>query len=698
MLLAGVALFIAYAQQPGRQKASPTVKQYTRPAPVKPIKPLIPQENRNVGNRFFLEQADLLYSTDNDTTGRQVVSGNVIFRKQGMLMYCDSAYYYPATSSLDAFGNVRMVQGDTVKVTADYATYDGLTEQAQLRSLTAGKKVVLEHTSPGDHTRKTLTTDVLDYYLPQQEARYVYGGRLLNRNLRTGQEDTLTSIVGTYNTGTKLAEVTEDVYMRNRTSRLRTTRLLYHTDTGVVDIVERTSIKSGVDSINTTAGNYNSRTGNALLSGRSFIAHRDSAGNVTTLEGDSIVYDNVARESRAYMFTDHGKHAAPMVLTDTAHHSVLIGGFGYYNDSTKIAFAERYPLLKEYSRGDTIFLRADKIFTQVYNYGVKRRPPLVLDSLSTAADTIAAAEIDSINRNSEYHVAKAYTRARVYRSDIQGIADSITFVERDSMLYLNRKPIVWSGQRLVAGSEIAVHFNDSTADWADLPRKGLVAEAIEEGFYTQLSARKMKAFFEGEEVKQVLANTDVQTIFLPQEKDSTYNKLVNAVGDSLSIDISDRKMDKLKLWAKSGNSVSGQVTPLFSVTKQQYYLPEFISLTGASRFSEMEAALADLEKLRPTYDWYKNGWDDSLGELSFALEDYFSNPNAGISPPEETPIFYPSSSPKAESLAPESAPTPAAEVTTESAPEVAPAAAPEAAQPAESAPYEGSEQIESALE
>ena len=44
----------------------------------------------------------------------QILRGNVRFRKEGMYMFCDSAYFYETSNSLDAFGNVRMEQGDTL--------------------------------------------------------------------------------------------------------------------------------------------------------------------------------------------------------------------------------------------------------------------------------------------------------------------------------------------------------------------------------------------------------------------------------------------------------------------------------------------------------------------------------------------------------------------------------------------------------
>lgn len=635
LLLIAVVFCLAYAATPAPQKPDMSLrpKSFKRPEPTKPVIPVIPKVNRMDPNKFFLERADILYNNEeaDSAAGRQVVSGNVMFRKMGTVLYCDSAYYYPETASMDAFGNVKMVQGDTLTVTSDFIYYDGLGQLARLRTAGRGKQVSLEHTSKGDGTRKHLFTDSLDYNLRSGLAYFNDGGRMYNQNLRTGARDTLVSLTGQYNTNSKVAEVTGNVRISNRSSRLTTDRMLYHTDTRTVDLVAPTQIYSGSDYISTNSGTYNMASGNATLDSRSYIAHHDERGNMTTLEGDSIVYNRALGRSEAFMFSNPAKNPRPMVITDTARHSILTGGYGYYSDSTKTAYARRYPLLKEFSRPDTIFLRADEVFVQTFNYGVKPRPRVILDERSTGVDSLLAAQTDEYNKNSEYHIAKAYNRARFFRNDIQGIADSITFVSRDSMLYLNRKPIVWSGDRMVAGSEIAVHFNDTTADRAYLPHNGLLVEALGEGFYNQLRANKMTAWLKDNSLSRLTADTDVRAILLPAEKDSTYNKMVHAFGDTLRLNMTDgSKLDRLTLLARQGNEVTGSVTPLYIAPKSQYYLPDFVSLAGVSRFSEMADALALISRLRPAYAWYRKGWEDSLGELSFDLEEYFASPDMGI--------------------------------------------------------------------
>ena len=121
---------VAVAQNPQQPRAA---KPGSKPERVSRITPQIPKANRYQKNKVFLENADRLSANEAISVDYQVLKGNVRFRRGDMYMFCDSAYFYDATSSLDAFGHVRMEQGDTLFVYADVLHYYGDDQLAQLR-------------------------------------------------------------------------------------------------------------------------------------------------------------------------------------------------------------------------------------------------------------------------------------------------------------------------------------------------------------------------------------------------------------------------------------------------------------------------------------------------------------------------------------------------------------------------------------
>lgn len=672
LLLWGLGSVCSDAWSQARKQSGTTEKQdpFKRPEPKRPLKPQIPHENRHQPGKVFLEHADSLYTTpDFGRTDRQILKGNVEFRQGVMTMTCDSAYYYPERNSMDAFGNVRMVQqvpGGARRAFADVVFYDGDTKLARLRTR-GHQQVKLQD------PRATLVSDSIDYsMIPGAERGWYDRGGRLDATTKKGDKINITSIHGVYTPGNSLAEFEEDVVLRNPTPgrqyTLRSQKLLYNTATGVASIETPTEIQGQGNSVWTSHGQYDTGNDNALLDARSTIVHLDSAGNAITLEGDSLIFDNATGISRAYSYRDPNRDAAPVVLTDTAHHVILTGGYGYYDNVNRISLASDYPLLREYSTKDTLQLRADTIQAMVLKRMVL--PPARRDSLlKIFNDSIAAiAQLpdslrpktpeelsegmmtassgsEEVNRDlqmaeliapllterdkflqradsallvpEEYYLAKAYHRARFFRPDIQGVADSMVFVQKDSLLHLNRRPVVWSGNRQVAGNQITVHFNDSTADWALLPQYGIMSEHVADEFYNQLAGRRLFARFKGGELQRMEADGNVMTIFLPADRDTlggkndtTYNKLVNANAAYLTIDMSPgRKLGKLKMWP----DVAGTVTPIFQLKKDQLYLPGF----------------EILESIRPKRDWYPDGtvrWADELGDVPDDLDTYLKLP------------------------------------------------------------------------
>lgn len=260
--------------------------------------------------------------------------------------------------------------------------------------------------------------------------------------------------------------------------------------------------------------------------------------------------------------------------------------------------------------------------TDIQKENIDTLPKVDIDTLSKVnIDTLLKADVDTtpkprldkLGRDStfmipkDFHVAKAIGRARFFRQDLQGVADTIIYQEYDSMLYLIRKPIVWNEEKQIYGERIDVHFNDSTVDKAIVPKNGFMAESIGEDFYNQLAGKQMIAYFENSELTRLEVEGNVETIFLPQENDSTYNKLVNVESSYMTMDMKDRVLDKLKFWPET----TGTMTPLFLVKKTQMYLNGF-------RW---------YDALRPRREWYGDRWKwiDDLGEVPELLDEYFKD-------------------------------------------------------------------------
>ena len=483
------------------------------------ITPQIPKANRNQTNKVFLENADILSANEAVSTDYQVLKGNVRFRRGNMYMFCDSAYFYPETSSLDAFGNVRMTEADTLWVYSDVLHYYGDQGVAELRS-----NVRLENRST------TLLTDALDYEINSNVGYYFDGGTIVDNRNNTE----LTSQFGRYELDTKQAEFSRNVHLINDRYEMFTDLLDYNTQSHIAKISSQTLIVSDSNTINTTNGWYNTSADDATLYERALLTAKDGK----TLEGDTVYYNR----NRNY-----GEARGNVVITDPSNKVILDGDYGYHDDNAHYSYVTRHARAREFSQKDTIYLHADTLCTLINH--------IVNDSV-----------------NDSVRVLRAFNQVRFYRSDVQGICDSLQLSEADTIINMYNHAVVWNLERQIFGDEINVHLNDSAADWATLPIGGFMAEHLGEIYYDQLSGKKMKAWFEEKELRRLDVDGNVQVIMFPEEKDSTYNKMVNAESSYMRLNLKPKQeVDRITMWPE----VTGKVTPLYLARKADMYLPQF---------------------------------------------------------------------------------------------------------------------------
>jgi lipopolysaccharide export system protein LptA len=596
-----------------------------------PIRPTIPTANRNQTGKVFLERADLLMKGAREDY--QIVTGNVEFRRGGMFMYCDSAHFYDNPGAIEAYGNVRMRQGDTLFVYADELTYADTTQMAVLYAYT-GKKVKLINRDV------TLTTDLFNYDLGIDLGYYEFGGVL------TDPKNKLTSWYGEYSPSSKDALFRDNVVLHSLRDRdtldIFSEQMLYNTNTHVAVLDTTSTIVSKDGTIYTHDGTYNTDTQQADLFSRSKVV----AKNGNTLIGDTLYYNQQ---------TGFGEAFGNIEMVDTTHKVILNGEYGFYYEDLDSARVYGRALAREYSRKDTLYLHGDTITTyrriilpqtpasaEDEDAPAKLAPaapadslPLLItpsDSLPALADSLpiptdslpmlndslpalsmpteglpappdslpaspattappadttassadsnesspdsrpALAPVDSVAAPADtIHYLVASPNVKFYRVDLQGLCDSMTFVSKDSLLYLDRHPVVWNEERQIFGNRMIIHMNDSTVDWAHLPEFGFTAEHIDEEFYNQLTGKDMYALFQDGELHHLDVSGNVQVIMLPQENDSTYNKIANIESSYMAVDFTGKNMDRMKLWSET----SGTMTPLYLAKKQLFYLPQF---------------------------------------------------------------------------------------------------------------------------
>lgn len=465
--------------------------------------------------RVYLQYAkELTYDIYGKHPDAQFLRGNVSFLHKGAHLTCDSALYYQQTNSFEAFGHVKMRQGDTLTLTSDYAYYDGNDEMCEVR-----RNVVLTH------RKMKLYCDSLNYDRLYSVGYFFEGGKLIDG------ATTLTSDWGQYNTSDRMAVFYYNVHLKNKTSVTEGDTLYYDTRTSRAHVVGPSKITTKDDVILTEDGYFNTRTDMTELFGRSTINRND--GRVIT--GDSLNHNSTTGISEGFGHVEY---------TDTANKSAFRGNYIMYNEKTGYGYATKDAIAIDYSQGDTLYAHADTMRIFTYN----------------------------IDTDSVYRIVIGSPHVRAFRTDLQAVCDSMVIDSRDSVMYMYKDPILWSDGRQVFGEEIRAYMADSTIRFSHIIGQAFSVEQLDSVHYNQVSSKEMKSWFENGQLRLNQAEGSVVTAYYAIDTaDSAMIGMNYMETDTMRMYMDDnRRMERI--WACKHN---GTMYPITQIPPDRLRLPKF---------------------------------------------------------------------------------------------------------------------------
>ena len=466
---------------------------------------------RQSDKRIHLLHSDELFYDQRRNPDAQILRGHVRFSHDGVILTCDSAYYYEQDNSFDAFGHVKMNQHDTLTLASRTLFYDGNDQMAQARH-----DVVLTH------YKSKLFTDSLDYDRLYELGYFFQGGKLVDK------DNVLTSEWGQYSPATREAIFNYNVDLKNPKFTLLSDTLHYNTGSGFARIVGPSNIDNGDNHIYSERGTYDTRADHAYLLDRSIVSNKG-----ITITGDSLDYTGAGAISKAF---------GNVVYVDKDSRNMFTGNYVLYADSTGYAEAADSAVAIDYSQRDTLYVHADtfKLFTY------------------------------DINTDTVWREMRAYNHVRAFRVDMQAVCDSMVFISRDSCLTLYRDPILWQQGQQLLGEEIKAWVNDSTIDSTHVIRQALSVERLDTMSYNQVTGNIMRSYFVNGQMKMTWAEGNVIVRYYPLDSDSLMIGLLESESAELKLFMGEKQLDKI--WMPQAE---GKLHPLALATKKERFLDNF---------------------------------------------------------------------------------------------------------------------------
>lgn len=521
---------------------------------------------RNKGEGKQEEKDSLVYLLSSKSAQTQVIN-NVNYRKvigparflhNDTYLLCDTALWNVDTKVIDAWGNVSILQNETV-LTSENLKYLIDQDLAQFR----GSVVQLT-----DKDHNTLRTRYLDYNTADSVAVFHNGGSMRDKD---GQ--IIESREGTYDSKIKVFTFDRDVNMFSDSVFIKTRSLVYESEKDFATFNHATDVWKGENMLSAHEGWYDRanevfffrrnvhvmsedqegwcdsmyfyrNTSNVDMLGNAQVT--DTTRNVFGLAGRIEYVDSISRVTMT---------RKPAVISEAQNKdgsidTVYLGAerLVYYTikrcdiDSLQVIDAEKRVAamqvdpVGEYRKKAALEAAkaAEEAAKNDPNYRPKNTPaqkaeakrldnqtpvealanPVMADSLALSqphslSDSLAISDgltqvadtlvVEQPKDTTEIGFLEADRKVKIFKKDMQIVCDSLLYSDLDSLARLFKEPIIWQEEKkqYVADSVYLV-IRNSAVDKASLMANAFISIQEDSTHFDQIKGTEMLAYFNSE--------------------------------------------------------------------------------------------------------------------------------------------------------------------------------------------------------
>jgi lipopolysaccharide export system protein LptA len=512
--------------------------------------PVVAQETESQDSLVILVSSKSAQVVDVDGASYRKVIGPARFLHNDTYLLCDTAYWNVETKIIDAWGNVSILQEETV-LTSDKLTYLIDQDLAQFR----GSVVQLT-----DKDHNTLRTRHLDYNTKDSLAIFKNGASMRDKD---GQ--IIESFNGTYDSKVKRFTFLENVNMFTDSIFVKTSELVYESDKDLATFASVTDVWKEENMLSSSGGWYNKGKEIFFFTDNVHLMSEDQEGWC-----DSLYF---RRETSDIEMLGNAQ------VTDTTRNVFALAGRIEYIDTLSKTTLTRKPAVisqteEEDGSIDTVYLGAEKLVyfaipmfqvdslaaenaqkrlkdldvdpvgeyrkkaaeeaakaaeesamndpnlaakkaaeerkkaeakAQRAKMGKAAKDTVAVSDTTAAMDSLAvgpmAALEDSIAAvppvdSTRIGFLEAIRNVKIFKKNMQVVCDSLLYTDLDSLARLFETPVIWQETtRQYAADSITLVVNGGKMQKASLMSNAFVTLQQDETHYNQIRGTEMLAFF-----------------------------------------------------------------------------------------------------------------------------------------------------------------------------------------------------------
>ena len=437
----------------------------------------VPKVLGQAPKKIIVEHSDFADVNQVEIPDAFLLTGNVRINHDGVVLTCNKAYYFQKENYIKAFGNVQLVQGDTLFLNSKYAEYSGNVKKA----FATGDAVM---SSP----EATLVTDTINFDRNTQEVFYKTKGTITNL------QNTLVSKSGKYFVPQKKFQFLTEVTITNPTYVIKSNHLDYFSNSGHSYLLGPSTITSKANYIYTEKGFYDTKRNKAHFLNKSYIKYNDRV-----IRGDSLYYDRNKEFATA---------SRNVKITDSINRGIIKGHYAEMYKKKDSLFVTKRAVAINFVENDSVYIHGKKLM---------------------------------VTGKEGNRIIRAFNNVRFFKKDMNGKCDSIHSSSKIALTKLIGKPILWNGQNQITGDIMHLIGNNNTQKLDSLKvlnNTFLVSKDTLGTGYNQIKGHNLLGKFEegklhdvdiikNTEVIYYMRNDEKELIGINKNKSSKINILFN---------------------------------------------------------------------------------------------------------------------------------------------------------------------------
>ncbi len=441
----------------------------------------------------------------------QRLIGHVKMRHDSAYFYCDSAYFYQKTNSFNAFQNVHIIVNDSVEIFSDLLDYDGNTRFAEFFD---NVKFMDDST--------TLLTEYLTYDRNLHLACYPDSATTFRG------DKTLISCIGYYRDDIKEFSFFENVEVTSPKYQMYTDTLYYNTSIEKMWFEGPTTIINQENILDGERGYYLVDDDLVFLDKRPFM-HNETQ----SMRSDSLRYDRKIGVAKAYDHVD---------MIDTSYKIVMRGDYMELWEHEEFSYATDSAYAIYYDSGDSLYIHADTLF---FHFDKEKE---------------------------ELKKLLARRNVRFFKTDMQGMCDTMTYLMADSTIRMRVNPVLWAEDSQLTGDQIDIKTNGEDIDFVVQRGNGfIISQDSIEGF-NQIKGTDITSHFRKGNIHHVnVDGTSAESLYWIRDDDGGTIGIDVAKSETMVIEMENQSISIIK----SFKSIDETMYPEDDLKESSRYLSGF---------------------------------------------------------------------------------------------------------------------------